>query len=137
MKLYQELAVLVGAYHRCRVSTDPAVAAFASKHVERLSELEKLLPSGGGFDLGSHLDIDNSTDERLVIRTSFHHMNDAGFYDGWTDHQIVVRPSLVFGMALRIAGRNRNDIKEYMYEVFHETLTTDVPVELDEPINTE
>ena len=49
-------------------------------------------------------------------------MNENGFYDGWTDHTLTVRPSLVHGIELEISGRNRNDIKEYLHETFHSAL---------------
>jgi hypothetical protein len=63
----------------------------------------------------------------LVIVTSYHHMNDAGMYDGWTDHKVIVTPSLVHGFVLRITGRNRNDIKEYIADLFQQSLMADAP----------
>lgn len=91
---------------------------------DRISHLvRKHMPSGSGFDSGTTLDEDRSTADRLVFATSFHHMNEAGGYAGWTEHTVTVRPSLIHGFHLTIGGRNRNDIKDYIAEVFGQCLT--------------
>ena len=89
----------------------------------RLDKAEKMLPSGSGFDSGTKIDLEKSTDNKIVFNTSFHHMNDAGYYVGWTEHVVTVRPSFVFGMKITISGQNKNDIKDYMHEVFQIDLT--------------
>ncbi len=61
-----------------------------------------------------------------MFSTSFHHMNDGGMYDGWTEHAVTVKPSLAYGIVLKIGGRNRNDIKDRIHEEFQHTLTLDV-----------
>lgn len=43
-------------------------------------------------------------------------------YDGWTDHTVIVTPSLRSGFDIRITGRDRNQTKEYLYEVFDSAL---------------
>jgi hypothetical protein len=49
-------------------------------------------------------------------------MNDNGMYDGWTTHQVIVTPSLAFGFTLKITGRDRNQIKDYLSETYHYAL---------------
>lgn len=100
-----------------------------AKHAARLSQLADRLPSGSGIDSGTTIDIDASTTDRIVLRCSYHHMNDGGMYDGWTEHRIVVRPSFFGGIDLKISGRNRNDIKDYLHDIFMQTLLE--PVELE------
>jgi hypothetical protein len=58
-------------------------------------------------------------------------MNDGGFYDGWTDHSVIVTPSLVEGFNLRVTGRNRKDIKEYIAEQFCMALDQDIEPDID------
>ena len=82
-------------------------------------------PRGSGFDAGTHLDWDKSTTSKLVFRTEFHHMNDVGYYDGWTQHEVIVKPSFLFDCDIRITGRDRNQIKDYIDEVFNNTLARD------------
>ena len=84
----------------------------------RLSELDDELPSGSGIDSGCKIDLDSSTSEKIVITFGFHHMNDGGFYDGWTEHKLTVKPSFLFGIDLKISGRDRNQIKDYLYDLF-------------------
>ena len=84
-----------------------------------LAEMEfELLPSGGGFDSGTKINRSKSHAEKLVFETSFHHMNDVGYYDGWTSHTVTVLPSLSMKFRLRIGGRDRNEIKDYIHETF-------------------
>lgn len=104
-------------------------------HVEDvlLDLCKQHLPSGSGFDAGTALAAGKCEVEgrpfpgRLLFETSFHHMDD-GFYSGWTEHRIVVIPTFD-GFELKVFGRNRDGIKEYIEEVFHNVLMTDVEYE--------
>lgn len=120
---YRLLASTIDALKRCEQTGNE----WASKHRAALISMERdILPSGSGLDSGCKLDLDRSTGERIVITTSYHHMNDAGMYDGWTDHTITVLPSLISRFDLRISGRNRREIKDYLHDVFHTILSEDV-----------
>jgi len=112
----RRLASAVDAYQRC-IKTENS--EWTGRHEEMIRELLDHLPSGSGWDCGTKIDLDRSTGEKLVLYGSFHHMNEGGMYDGWTEHEIWVRPSLRFGIDLRITGQNRNDVKEYLHETFH------------------
>lgn len=99
------------------------------RHKDAIESLvREHMPSGSGFDNGTTLDFDRSNPERLVFVTSFHHMNDAGMYDGWTDHNVTCTASLVYGFDLKISGRNRRDIKDYISESFQTALNMEEPV---------
>lgn len=91
-----------------------AIEAYVKKHA----------PRGSGFDSGTTIDIDRSTENRLVFNTSFHHMDEHGSYDGWTEHTVTVRPTFGGTPDIRISGRNRNGIKDHIAETFHYWLTT-------------
>ena len=122
--LYQRLASLVGARLNCIAKGNDA---YLATHTERIEALVKEhMPSGSGIDSGTKLDLDESTSEKLVFTFGFHHMNDAGVYDGWTDHKAIVTASLQFGFSLRITGRDRNGIKDYLHETFGVSLETQV-----------
>ena len=124
-KLFRILAQTIGAYHRCLQS--PTKDEWASRHKERAHALvREHFPHGSGFDSGTSLDLDVSTEEKIVLHTSYHHMNDGGFYDGWTEHTVRVYPSLAYGFRTTVSGPNRNDIKEYIGESFHFALNLDV-----------
>lgn len=102
-------------------------AEWAEKHEETAEQLTReYLPSGGGFDSGTTLDLERSREDWIVFQTSVHHMDEHGSYDGWTKHTVTVRPSLVHGIVLTISGRNRNDIKDHLYETFHHALTQEI-----------
>lgn len=81
----------------------------------RLGQLVDMLPSGSGIDCGTKLVSASAT--KIVLSAGYHHMNDAGYYDGWTEHRITIRPTFD-SLDIHISGRNRNDIKEYLHEVY-------------------
>jgi len=119
-KLYALIANLVSAHANC-VATQKNDAA--AHHRDKLAGLtDGHMPSGSGFDNGTTLDLDASSEDKLVFNTAFHHMNENGFYDGWTEHKVYVTPSLAFGFDLRITGKDRNDIKDYIHECFASAL---------------
>lgn len=97
------------------------------RHGERIAELMETAPSGSGIDTGTTLDDEKANPEKLSFYLSYHHMNDGGMYDGWTEHTVTARASLVFGLDVRIGGRDRNDIKDYLGEVYQEWLASEAP----------
>jgi hypothetical protein len=114
--LYQVLANLIEARNNC---IDHGKSEWKDNHTDRILDLVKEhMPSGSGFDSGTTIDLDASTAEKIVFHTSFHHMNEDGFYDGWTEHKVTVRPSLGRLINIRISGIDRNMIKEYMDDEF-------------------
>jgi hypothetical protein len=95
-----------------------------------LEEINARLPSGSGFDVGSYLDVNASTQMRLVFVTAFHHMSDCGIYSGWTEHNVAVTPNFE-GFTIRVTGRDKNMIKDYIADVFHEALSDYVKTAFD------
>lgn len=120
-----ELACLALAIANCSGGKNDE---WAAKHRDRLDTLCKdMLPSGGGINAGVKFDLVRSTPDKLVFDTAYHHMNDGGYYDGWTDHTITVRASLAHGLTIAISGRDRNGIKDHLHEVFSQALQQVVP----------
>ena len=117
--LVQELASAIQARKNCEESNN---TVWNGKWAERIRELSKQLPHGSGIDGDCYVDQDASHADKLVIQTAFHHMDENGFYDGWTQHTVIVTPSFN-GINIRITGQNRNDIKDYLYETFDYALT--------------
>jgi hypothetical protein len=122
-KLYQEIAVIIAARINCIKSNNHE---WITKHEDRLKELIDLLPHGSGLDGENIINLDKSTSENIVIETSFHHMDENGMYDGWTEHNIIITPSLQHGFILKISGENKNDIKTYLYNIFAMALNEDI-----------
>jgi hypothetical protein len=122
--LYRKLAGLLLAIDNCEKSGN---SEWQKRHTATLFDLvAKHMPSGSGFDRGTKLLVVSSEPENLVFETSFHHMNETGTYDGWTEHLVSVKPSLVHGFTLKVSGRDRNEIKSLISEVFWNCLTTEV-----------
>ena len=110
------------------------LAVGSDPYTRNVDEIERLckafMPSGSGFDSGTTLVIDDSKPARLVFQTSFHHMNDAGMYDGWTEHRVYYIAEHD-GADLVIGGRDRNGIKDYIAECFNQALGQTIQADWD------
>jgi len=126
MKIYQEMAKACGAYHRCVKSGNTEWEAKWKALVQE--RIDDYFPHGSGFDNGTKIDLEASNDDKLVFTTAFHHMNDGGMYDGWTEHTVTVLPSLGLEFHLKISGRDRNGIKEHISEQFQMALSQEALV---------
>ena len=121
-KLYRKIARTLQAIENCRASNN---AEWLEKHQATLTAYDAALPSGSGIDNGSHI-LPDSKPDRIRISADFHHMDDAGGYDGWTEHVVIVKPTLLSDFDLSITGRNRNSIKEYLHDVYAEDLAQEI-----------
>lgn len=81
-------------------------------------------PSGSGVDMGTKLI--PCSPEAIKLSCSFHHMDENGYYCGWTDHVVTARPSFVFGMTLTLSGPNKNDIKDYLHGLYYDWLSSEI-----------
>ena len=114
--LYSKIANLFCAYNNCVKSGNNE---YKNIHEDALNQLVKdNFPSGSGFDKGTKFNWEKSSRNKLVFNISFHHMDDNGYYCGWTDHEVIITPDLVFQYDIRVTGKNYRDIKEYIGEVF-------------------
>lgn len=118
--LAKQIAGTVDAMKHC--AKEPG-HPWTDKHAARLDQMEKELPSGSGIDCGTKIDRDRTDAEKIVLHLSFHHMNGDGYYNGWTDHTITARASLIHGLRLTISGRDRNGIKDYLHDVYAAALS--------------
>lgn len=130
MKIYQHIASRVAAIENCRNAGN---VEWETKHSEVIRAIAReYLPSGGGVDSGARFRFGGSSAQKLILETSFHHMDEGGGYDGWTDHTVTVRPCLRSGIVLSISGRNENGIKEYLHDLFWTALNREIPN--DDPV---
>ena len=121
--VYAVLAQLLRAYNSCQASGNE----HAAQHKDTIEDIVKNhLPSGSGFDSGTKLDFDVSKPDKLVLHADFHHMDDNGFYCGWSEHKVIVTPNLAFGIHVKVTGRDRRNIREYIGDVYHQDLQVEI-----------
>ncbi len=74
------------------------------------------LPSGSGIDNGCTIDRDESTGDRIIINLGFHHMDENGYYCGWSSHTATITASIAYGLMIDIdsdfSGLDPDDIDE-------------------------
>ena len=95
MKTYKKLAQTIIARDNCIKSNN---AVWEEKHQTTIDKIMEDAPSGSGFNNGTSI-LDNARG-LLMFSTSFHHMNENGYYDGWTEHIVTVVPDLMFDFIL-------------------------------------
>lgn len=123
-KLYQALSEVFDWMSRCK--GDPQYKIGYEMARAQWVYLKGLLPSGSGIDSGTKIIGQKCSPRRFVMVAEYHHMNESGMYDGWTSHTITVKAHLYWGFELTVGGRNRNDIKDYLYEVYDSCLREEV-----------
>lgn len=117
--LIQAISNRIAAIENCKRTGN---AEWEEKHRDTLAQLEKMLPSGSGVDSGTTID-PKSTSSKVILKFSYHHMDEHGGYDGWTDHTAVITPAF-FSVNVLITGKDRNGIKEYLSSLFEDNLVT-------------
>ena len=111
MKLYQKIA-------RVASQKDDILIKW-----EEFVMLQKLLPIGNGIEKECVISL-KSTKKRIVIDTAYWHE----LLQEWTEHQIVVTPSFEGEINIRVTGKNVDNIKEYINEVFRKALMKEYEV---------
>ena len=125
--LVANFATLMQARANCRASGNNEWRHIHGRVLKRLAD--NFLPHGSGIDGDTILSCDDAGwRERFFIHFNFHHMDELGFYDGWTTHMLTVKPTFT-GIAMSVSGQNKRDIKNYLYEIFEHALTQTVPDE--------
>lgn len=123
-KIYQIIASKLLAMQNCEASGNHE---WRGKHWQAVCDIvNNHFPSGSGFDRGTEICDAESKPDKLVIIANFHHMDENGYYDGWTDHKVIVTPSLAWGFNLRVTGKDRNSVKEYIADTFHHVLGMEI-----------
>lgn len=122
MKTYEKLAMTIQARINCIASKNDD---WINTHETTIDTIMKSAPSGSGFDSGTKIDLDKSDNKKLVFNTAFHHLNDDGYYIGWSHHTVIVTPDFN-GIDIRITGKDKRDIKDYIAETFSFWLDSEV-----------
>jgi hypothetical protein len=124
------LASLAVAIENCKRTGN---AEWLQRHTEKRERILATAPSGSGLDSGVKLvgvRVHDGDCVSFTFQADFHHMNDNGYYDGWTEHTVRVTPAFS-GISLRVTGRDRNDIKSYIHETMHAWLTAPITIHSD------
>ena len=124
--IYQELGSYINSYiwHTKNSNSDSTIC---ENLVEKAEDLVKNhFPSGSGFDSGTSIVWDKCKHNKIVLKADFHHMDDNGYYCGWSEHEVIIVPSFTFGFDLHVTGKNKRNIKEYIEDTFYYVLEKEV-----------
>ena len=106
MKVYQKMARLV--------DWNPTGSYIISKNEQMEDLVKNYLPSGSGFDGDISID-EKSTDEKIIIRVEYHHMDINGFYDGWSTFKVIITASMAYNYCVQVKGESV--VRKYFYHV--------------------
>ena len=131
--LAQEIQGAMSAYLNSIKHGSPSSVHYWEDYLSAIEQ--EFLPHGSGFDSGCVISPDESTHDYFVINTAYHHMDENGFYCGWSNHRIKVLPSHVHGIDFKIVSQDHRDpydkrknslkscFMDYLHETFHSILT--------------
>lgn len=125
MKLYRQIASSFMAMNNCIKSENDE---WKEKHFKEIQDLcREFLPSESGFDCDTQFDFIRSRENKLVFISAFHHMDENGMYDVWSDLKIIITPCFS-GFDIRITGINRKYRydKEFFIDTFCNALETEI-----------
>ena len=130
--LYQHIASNYAAYLNCIVSGN---GVWKQRHLDTIAQyVKQYMPRGSGFDSGTEFDIALSRKDMLVFTTSYHAMNGNGYYVGWYDYTVRVRPTFN-GVDVSVQGRDYDgSTKDYVGETFYDALNTPITATLAEAV---
>lgn len=135
-KVYQTIASAIQARDNCEKSDNKE---WLDKWNQLIFQIEQeILPNGSGFDSGTTIS-DKTTADRVVLESAYHHMNENGMYDGWTNMTVTVSPDLVNGFYFRInyhgeLPRKYSHSKDYIEQIFHDALDLEIEYQFDDTI---
>lgn len=133
--LVQELATRL----QCIKHADdhPIYKGSQGVHKAVVKRIMSTAPSGSGFDAGTkiHKEVYGKGTRKydllaLQFLAEFHHMDDIGYYCGWTKHIVTVRSALSGELHIAISGPNKRQIKDYIHDVYYSWLTSSFDPEL-------
>jgi hypothetical protein len=123
--VYKEIASILIAIGNCATSNNETWAYIWPNVLDDI--IKNYLPHGSGIDNGVTVNKDKSSPNKIVLEFGFHEMDSNGYYCGWADYTLYVRPSLAFDIDLKLHGRDYNGLKDYLYELFQYMLMREIP----------
>jgi hypothetical protein len=114
-----KLAGTIQAYQNCIKSGNKE---WEETHLDVINEMCSNLPHGSGIDGKCEVMFPESTANKIQIFVEFHHLDENGYYDGWTEHRLYITPTFGY-FNINISGRNKNGIKEYLSDLFYSVFT--------------
>ena len=137
MKIYKKIATRAYSRLRCIESINKSSNSdnienwkkWADRYEDEIDTIMRnIFPHGSGIDNGCSFNYDKSINNRLVINSGYHCMNENGYYDGWVNFTVTITPDLELDYKLNIVGKfgKYTHIKEYLYELFHNSFNTEI-----------
>jgi hypothetical protein len=99
--------------------------------------VKQWMPRGSGIDCGTQLDIVKSTGTKLVFTFDYHHMDQHGYYCGWSNHKLIVTPAFE-DFTMKIIGQHPSKERhqttyfhDYLYDTFNYALQSRYEYKVD------
>jgi len=120
-KLISRIYRTLQAENNCKIANN---SEWQKNHSYHLDELEKLLPSGSGIDSGCKIDR-TFKNNQVKIFCDFHNMDENGYYCGWSRFIVVCKPEFD-GIDIKITGKDKYFVKDYLYDLFDTVLNEEI-----------
>jgi hypothetical protein len=120
MKVYEKMASLLAEYNKYIGENEQK--RMLRRAIEEF--VAEYMPKGGGWKDGTSIDLTESNDSEIVLRGTYYHVISYGNYGAPTEHKILIDASLSRGFKVKVTGRDKNDVKDELYERFVGALNT-------------
>ena len=129
-KIYKRLAKMANSRLRCLVDSSKFPKEIENYENEIDNIMKNVLPHGSGIDDGCSFNYNKSQNNRLVINSAYHCMNENGYYDGWVDFTVVLTPDFELDYTLNIRGNfgKYGHVKDYLYQIFGDSFDQEVDI---------
>lgn len=139
MKIYKALATKAYSRLRCidSVNKNPTSNSvdtwkeWIDKYEDDIDNIMRnIFPHGSGIDSGCIFNYEKSYNNKIVINSGYHCMDQWGGYDGWVDFTVTLNPDIELDYTLNIRGNfgKYGYIKEYLYQIFHDSFNQEYGV---------
>lgn len=133
MPLYRAMAHRLAQIANLQEAARPLDDPFLVEAKQALKDLIDELPHGSGIDCDWHVTGERPGGEhgckKLILRNSYHHMDECGGYDGWTDFKVTVTGDLLSDIDVLVQGRfpaKYADTRDYLCEILTHALKEEV-----------
>jgi len=121
-KLISRIYRILQAKENCKKANNQN---WIDNHEFTLFELERnFLPHGSGIDSGCIIDREFK-ENKVTLNVPYHNMDENGFYCGWSDFKIIVKPEFD-SLDIKIIGKDKFYVKDYLYDLFYTCLNKEI-----------
>lgn len=91
----------------------------------------EFLPHGSGIDNGCVVDIKKSSLSKIILSVDWHHMDEHGYYDGWSTYTVTIAATFGDMHHIKVTGGRKDEtVKNCIVQALDMAFANDVTEEM-------